>query len=495
MKLLNVLKIGVLSISGFVGSSSELIAQTTNTFYPSDDAYVSSNPWQSQTGNFPTIKIGTDNYSNRALVKFDLTSIPTNAVVSNVSLKLDGVNHVYSPHGNNTVLYRINQPWDESSVTWGNQPPISSSPFHGLATSTSSIQDYSINSGNSILQNIIQDMISNPSSNFGFMIKSPHEGSFKEYRNMEFGSSENSNYWQQPELIVTYIVPDEEFCVEFTIGEKQKDAFILENKPSTNYGSYPEFRASAWTYNGTHKNARSLIQCDLSFIPANAQVTQAYLHLKGHNTTTNGQHHGNNAGVLKRITSSWGENTVTWNTMPSIASGTTSLDQATIPQLSGTQNYSANIKDMVIDALNTGNNFGWMLKIDNEVPLRKLMFASGDHSDPNLHPTLEVCYVLVPSPPEPGKLANPIHEDNLVTKEAISLVPNPTSDYVMVENGVLNTELPTYVSIHSIDGKQIRTNVILNEANQIDLYDLDNGLYIITLKNGNNVYTNRVVKQ
>lgn len=494
MKLLNVLKIGILSISSFVGSSADLTAQTNVLLYPSDDAYVSNDPWLSQTGNSPTFKIGTSNYSNRAFIKFDLSNIPTSAVVSSAKLRLYAVNnHVYSPFANDAVLYAVNQAWDESTINWSNKPSITSLNIN-LNTSTSPNQHYEINDLDFVYA--VQDMITTPSSNHGFAIKSPHEGAFKEYRNMEFGSSENPN-GIKAELLITYIDPDEEICIEFTIGEKQKDAFVLEKNPNNNYGNYPEFRASAWTYNGSHKNARSLIECDLSFIPDNADITDAFLHLKGHNTTTNGPHHGNNAGVLKRITSSWSENTVTWNTMPGVAGGSTSSSQATITQLTGTQNYSVDIKGMVnYHYANPGTNFGWMMKLNNESPYKKLMFASSDHPNASLHPTLEVCYKLIPVPPGPARLANPNHdEDNLVTKEAISLVPNPTSDYVMVENGVLNTELPTYVSILSIDGKQVRTNVLLNESNQIDLYDLDNGLYIITLKNGNNVYTNRVVKQ
>lgn len=275
-------------------------------------------------------------------------------------------------------------------------------------------------------------------------------------------------------------------CFEIIRGVKGKETLISSINPNNNYGSHPDFRASSWTYGGAPGNIRTLIEYDFNFLPTNAIVHSATLILKGYSSTSNGSHHGSNKGILKKITSSWTEYGTTWNTAPS----STSVGAITTPVRTGTQDVSIDVTSFTQDAVsNPGSNFGWMFQLETEVHYRRAMFASGDNVDPNLHPVLEICFTIPPAPP--AKLDG--SQD--ISNEVITLSPNPTSDYVQVNGSSLNKEKPTYIDIISIDGKQIRTNELLEESDRIQLNDLVNGIYVITLRNNGNIYTNRIVKE
>lgn len=275
-------------------------------------------------------------------------------------------------------------------------------------------------------------------------------------------------------------------CVEIIRGIKGKETLISSINPSNNYGYHPDFRASSWTYGGTPGDIRALIEYDLTFLPPNTIIHSATLNLKGYSSTSNGSHYGDNKASLQRITSSWTEYGTTWNTAPS----TTPLGEVLTPLRTGTQDLSIDITNFTQDAVtNPAGNFGWMLKLQTEVRYRRAMFASGDNVDPALHPVLEICYTLPPAPP--AKLDG----SKELSNDLISLSPNPTSDYVQVDGSSINKEKPTYIDILSIDGKHIRTNELLDESARIQLNDLVNGVYIITLRNNGNVFTNRVIKQ
>ncbi|MCW5907512.1 MAG: DNRLRE domain-containing protein [Chitinophagales bacterium] len=167
--------------------------------------------------------------------------------------------------------------------------------------------------------------------------------------------------------------------------------------PNSNFGDHPDFIAASWTNGGNLSNARGLMDFNLAGIPANATITNAKLSLY-HSTNTpsgnigHGQNGGPNTAWLRRITTAWGENTVTWNTQPT----TTTQNQVTLAaSTSTTQNYlnidvTALVQDMVN---NPQQSFGFFFQLQEETPLRSMLFASSDHPNSLLHPTLEITYL------------------------------------------------------------------------------------------------------
>ncbi|MBS4063867.1 MAG: DNRLRE domain-containing protein, partial [Chitinophagaceae bacterium] len=109
----------------------------------------------------------------RGLIKFDLSGIPSNAVITSAKISLYAVttaplngNLVDPMFGANAAyLQRITADWSPSTVTWNNQPATTTSNQVTLATSTSTTQNYT----NIDVTSLILDMRTN--GNYGFLLK------------------------------------------------------------------------------------------------------------------------------------------------------------------------------------------------------------------------------------------------------------------------------------------------------------------------------------
>jgi type IX secretion system substrate protein/disaggregatase-related protein len=148
-----------------------------------------------------------DESNVRSLIQFNLSSIPSNATVTDARLSLynnptsDEGGHVTSFfHPNKSVLQRIVSNWSESTVTWNTQPNVSSLNKVTLAATTSSHQNFlNIN-----VTALVRDMIALPGTSFGFRLKLTSEDHFKK---LIFASSDNTNAALRPKLVITYTVP------------------------------------------------------------------------------------------------------------------------------------------------------------------------------------------------------------------------------------------------------------------------------------------------
>ena len=130
------------------------------------------------------------------LLQFDLSSIPASAVVDSATLILtrSGGGGSANPDVN---LLRQTSPWSEGSATWNSIDPIGS-PVIGEATLTGSGPDRQI--GNPTFRNLVQEWVSMPSSNYGFMISPVTvEGNFYEFSSLDSGPP--------PRLTVEFTVP------------------------------------------------------------------------------------------------------------------------------------------------------------------------------------------------------------------------------------------------------------------------------------------------
>ncbi len=214
-----------------ISSSQITFSQTTVTFKPNAQIGKDTKILNSTVANYGEINYGDDEgnivsawtgnggiLTQRSLIKFEeLASIPTGAIITDVKLKLYGTNSLY-PHGNNvypgsslsqhsnsSYLQRVTSAWDESTVTWNTQP---TSTNVGQITIPASNSQYNWNyiiENSSALNAWVQDMVSNPSTNYGFMLRLITE---QEYRCLVFASSDNADSTLWPELQVTYLYID-----------------------------------------------------------------------------------------------------------------------------------------------------------------------------------------------------------------------------------------------------------------------------------------------
>lgn len=421
----------------------------------------------------------------RSLLDFDLSVIPSNAVVTDARLTLyndptSGENngeHSSLSGSNVSVLQRITSPWIEHSVTWNNQPGTTTQNEVILPQSNSPHQDYS----NINVTAIVNDMLQTPSSSYGFMLKLQTE---QYYRSMIFASSDHIECNLHPKLEIHYTVPD--ICVTLKIHSTGEDARIDDYQPGVNFPNEIEYYSGAWTIFGTNTIWRNLFKFDLSAIPVNATIQSAglSLHYATINTYGNALHSSltnSNESVVQRIITPWTENSVTWNNQPS----STTQDQVILPQsTSGTQDYlNMDVKDMVIQMLPPSMNYGFMLKLTNETPYAQMLFASGDNPDDNKIPELKICYTISTGLSEQHQPLN-----------SFIIYPNPSGSIFNIAFNDLNEF--THLEIVNYMGQKVFEQGILQSHKsplQINFNNVSQGIYFITLSNPHNRITKKLV--
>lgn len=159
------------------------------------DAYLASGQASSNFGNHPQFGGNTWTCSGlcnaRGLMNFNLSTIPTNAVVISANLYLFadtgwGIYPTWGP-GNDGSILKVAQPWTESTVTWNTQPAtVATNSVYIPGSGSVVAQNYTLN-----ITSLVQDWVSNPSTNYGYLLKMNDEINF--YKSLIFASSDNTN--------------------------------------------------------------------------------------------------------------------------------------------------------------------------------------------------------------------------------------------------------------------------------------------------------------
>ncbi len=143
------------------------------------------------------------NTTVRSLIDFKIKNISKKTKIKSATLYLyavdnttNGPGHSVSNSSNAFILQRIISKWDETEVSWNNQPETTAENQISVAKSHSVMQDYMID-----VTPIVQDMVSNPKESFGFMMKLVNE---KKYRRILFASSDYPDASKHPKLVVVY---------------------------------------------------------------------------------------------------------------------------------------------------------------------------------------------------------------------------------------------------------------------------------------------------
>lgn len=220
-----------------------------------------------------------------------------------------------------------------------------------------------------------------------------------------------------------------------------KDAFmwyadnVAYDNENQNYGSNQTLLSHTWTTGGQYDGSRILIDFDLSLIPVGSNLLEAKLSLYNDPTSTsmNGEHSNYshpNASYLRRITSPWNEDEVTWNTQPTYTTNNEVMLDATIDPH---QNFEdIDVTSMVVDMLELPEySAGFMLMLQDESPYCALVFASSDHADPTKHPSLLVTY----DPPTESTVcselstSNGCHSDTFIWNALAEAYDNENINY------------------------------------------------------------------
>ena len=133
----------------------------------------------------------------RSFIKFDLSSIPSTAIITSAQISLYSIDSPSTEYdnplsgSNAAYLSRVTSSWNESTVTWNNQPGITTTNQVLLPQSTNDYEDYL----NVDVTSLVADMIVNPTNSFGFRLSLQTE---TEFRRLSFSSSDATNTAKHP---------------------------------------------------------------------------------------------------------------------------------------------------------------------------------------------------------------------------------------------------------------------------------------------------------
>lgn len=237
-----------------------------------------------------------------------------------------------------------------------------------------------------------------------------------------------------------------------------KDAEIWSLKPNSVYENNL-VRGVAWTFQGEFGIVRGFLQFDLSAVPPGSMIDSAYLSLYSPDPPNTQFHSGDNAAFLRRITSDWGESSVSWNDQPRV----TPINQVRLSASSEDYqdflmiNVTGLVQDMVLDP---SNSFGFMLILEDESIFHRLSFCASEYPDPTKHPKLIVhyspkaCKSLVLQPGAEGKDAEvfSLQPDNNYSSSTYRGLSWTFQGFIGDIRGLLDFDLSALPQHATIDG-------------------------------------------
>lgn len=159
------------------------------------DGYIGSNNVQSFDGTFMEVGKQPLDTTFRGLMKFDLSSIPHGAAISQADL-IVYMERVYSENNYPVTVHEVTAPWSSLTV-WGTQPSHNTTVAGSDSAFGTAFKTFKV-------APLLEEWVKGSKVNNGFMFKGNENSSES---NKTFSTSESLTVERRPKLIVTYIAP------------------------------------------------------------------------------------------------------------------------------------------------------------------------------------------------------------------------------------------------------------------------------------------------
>ncbi|CAM4391073.1 DNRLRE domain-containing protein [Corallococcus exiguus] len=297
VSLLNSFPVTTLLAVAALSAPSLALASTTVTLTPVADSYVSPDGPDSNFGNHGTFVVNRG-YAE-AYLRFDLSSLPSNAVITAASLSslaYDG--YAYGGDGNVYTSFVADDSWQEMGITWNNRPTPAATPVgEWFLWYDYTVEDKRGVNSNAALIPVVQGELAGDKL-VSFRLHSP--GYKTRYR-----SREVTNAAQRPALTLTYSV-NEPVTV---VLDPEADAYITGGDHGENTMNYGREQALHINYRWDRK---FFLRFNLASIPAGALIQSVKLSATAFTGSSPGG--DGNVYVYRLWDNNWDEYTITYDT-------------------------------------------------------------------------------------------------------------------------------------------------------------------------------------
>lgn len=170
-----------------------------NGFLPSDDTFIKGDSQLSNFGSDGTLDVRPDNGADRrGLIKFDLSSIPSNATVTSATLYLYEQGN---KAGQTTFIYRVTSNWSENTVTWLTWTLLGGD-FDNSIAYFAYIPDQNNCMLTMDITSLVQLWVDGTYPNYGLMLYSTGPNGI-----ISYASKENGTANKHPKLDIVYSLP------------------------------------------------------------------------------------------------------------------------------------------------------------------------------------------------------------------------------------------------------------------------------------------------
>ncbi len=183
--------------------SNSTKAQISLTFHPTKDTYLSRNNQNTNYGSMTEMYVQRASSPTRAILYFDISSIPPNATILSAQLVLTKSS---GNHSDNISAYPMTQDWIELDATWNNS---GIGGWNGGAYNNNAYYSAQTNVGSALntaytwnVLNMVQAWISSTITNHGILLRADNESSYSPRTHGFYTKEHTASY--HPVLVITY---------------------------------------------------------------------------------------------------------------------------------------------------------------------------------------------------------------------------------------------------------------------------------------------------